>query len=415
MIIIFVSCASLPDRSDYIIPHRESQNFEGLQFGVCHAGDTRSEEEFALLDALGAQWLRIDFRWSNIEKVRGEWDFSSIDEFLNRAEAGGKKVLAILDYDTPWLHEGKDTSRQISPVELPLFLEYVKVVAERYGDRVGAFEIWNEPNTNRFWTGSDKFFFELTRQSLDVLNVISPETPVAVGSLFYNPIVGSRGYLKKLIKSGILDKADALSLHPYVLSSTVLESRILDARELIADAGYTTPIWITEAGFPTGGSYPNKVKLEKQGIEFAEALIGLSAAGVELITWYELFDSKNPQEVEKDSSSEAFFGIVWPNYTWKPGAYPYSVIANELSDAEFIPSVFDFKGNNLSTLYQAHFLLKDGIRKIILYSKRKRAEIDLSQLGDDLDIIDILTGENLSFDPNILQTIGREPILIIVK
>ncbi len=412
---VFISCTSLPDRSDYNIPDRESLNFEGLQFGLCHAGYSRSDEEYALLDALGAKWIRIDFRWSSVEKVRGEWDFSVYDDFLDSTDAKGKKVLAILDYDTPWLHEGKDTSRQISPEELPLFLEYVKVIAERYGDRVGAFEIWNEPNTKRFWTGSDEQFFELTRQSLDVLKMISPETPVAVGSLFYNPIVGARGYLKKMIKSGVLDKADALSLHPYVLSPSVMESRIHDARELIADAGYATPIWITEAGFPTGGSYPNKVKLEKQGIEFAEALIGLSASGVELITWYELFDSKNPLEVEKDASSETFFGMVWPDYTWKPGAYSYSVIANELSDAEFTPDVFDFDGNNLSSLYQAHFLLKDGTRKIILYSKRKMAEVDLSLLGEYVEILDILTGEKQPHNSDILKTVGKDPIMIIVK
>lgn len=414
-IALLISCTSIPDRSDYRVPDQDAKNFEGLQFGLCHAGYSRSEEEFDLLDALGARWIRIDFRWSKMEKAPGEWDFSYFDDFLDSTDARGKKVLAILDYDTPWLHEGRDTSRRISPEELPLFLEYVRVVAARYGDRVGAFEIWNEPNTKRFWTGSDAQFFDLTRKSLDVLKVVAPDTPVAVGSLFYNPIVGARGYLKKLIKSGALDKADALSLHPYVLSPSVMESRILDARELVAEAGYSTPIWITEAGFPTGGSYPNRVKLEKQGIEFAKALTGLSASGVELITWYELSDRQNPEDVEKGLSSEAFFGLVWPDYTWKPGAYPYSIIANELADGEFRPDVFEFGLNNASSLYQAHFVFNEGTRKIILYSKGKSVEIDLSQWGEEGDVIDLLTGKKLIQDSDISLTVGKDPLMLILK
>jgi hypothetical protein len=61
-----------------------------------------------------------------VEKVRGEWDFSYYDEFIDKANEHGIKVLAILDYDTEWLHEGRDKSRHISLEELPLFLRYKK-------------------------------------------------------------------------------------------------------------------------------------------------------------------------------------------------------------------------------------------------------------------------------------------------
>jgi hypothetical protein len=37
-------------------------------FGMCHAGKTKSEDEYSLLDDLGVEWLRIDFRWDKIEK-----------------------------------------------------------------------------------------------------------------------------------------------------------------------------------------------------------------------------------------------------------------------------------------------------------------------------------------------------------
>jgi len=413
ILVLILSCASVPERDKYPIP--EKMNFTGLQFGLCHGGYSLSDEEYALLDDLGVRWLRIDFRWDKMEKVQGEWDFSFYDNFLAKADAEGRKVLAILDYDTPWLHAGKDKSRRISPEEMPLFLEYVKIVADRYGTRVGAFEIWNEPNTKRFWTGSDADFFDLTNRTLDLLKSVSPQTPVAVGSLFYNPFVGARGYLKRMIASGVLEKADAISVHPYVLNRSVLESRILDVRDIVASAGYSTPVWITEAGFPTGGSYPNRVRLENQGRTVAEALTGLSAAGVELITWYELFDNKIPEEVEKGMSSEAFFGLVWPDYSWKPGAFPYSVIANHLADAVFVPESYEFEGKRLSSLYQAQFVTPEGIRKIILRSTGRDVEIDLSQFDEDLSEIQLLTGETRLIGSENVLSVGKNPIMLIFR
>lgn len=412
---LLVSCASMPDRSGYTIPDSETKNFPGIQFGLCHGGYSKSDREYALLDKLGVQWLRIDFSWKKMEQVQGEWDFSVYDEFLEKAEEEGVKVLAILDYDTAWLHQDKDTGRRIEPDEMPLFLEYVRVVAERYGDRVGAFEIWNEPNTKRFWSRSDRDFFELTNRTLDLLKEVSPQTPVAVGAIFYNPILGARGYLKKLIKSGVLDKADALSVHPYSMFPSALESRILDVRKLVTHAGYSTPIWITEAGFPTGGSYPNRVELKNQGRVLSKTLTNLCAAGVELITWYQLFDAKNPDDVVQGLSSEAFFGIVWRNYQWKPGAFPFSVIANELADAEFVPEIYEFSGKRISSLYQAQFNSAEGLRKIIIRSIGRNVEIDFSRFDDAPVIIDLLTGEFCEMDPGNNLIVNKDPLMVIFQ
>lgn len=43
--------------------------------------------------------------------------------------------------------------RQVDPENIPAWVEYVEVAAERRADRVQAFEVWNEPNFDRFRTG----------------------------------------------------------------------------------------------------------------------------------------------------------------------------------------------------------------------------------------------------------------------
>lgn len=411
-ITLFISCAGIPDRENYQIPDPQSRNFDGLQIGICHGGNSKSDKEYELLDQLGVSWVRIDFKWNKIERVQGQWDFQNYDDFMDKADAEGMKVLAILDYDTDWLNS--DKGKYISPDQLPLFLDFVKKVAARYGSRVGAFEIWNEPNTNRFWTGSDEEFFELTRQSLDVLKEVSPETPVAVGSLFYNPVVRARGYLKKLIQSGVLEKADALSLHPYALSAHVLESRILDARELVANAGYNTPIWITEAGFPTGGSYPNKMKLERQSYAIAESITRLAASGVEMITWYNLFDSKNPENMKRGMSSEAYFGLVRPNYELKPGATAYSILASQLAESLFIPEMINFEGKKVKSLYQAQFTRPDGVNLVVIWSLGPIISVDPGFTSRDIRVINLIDGEERQLVNQVLS-VTKEPLLLLLE
>ncbi len=431
------SCAGIPDRSGYIESNPDSLNFEGLQYGICHAGYSRSEREYNLLEQLGVNWVRIDFSWNKMEEEEGIWDFSRYDNYMEKAEKEGMNVLAILNYDTKWLHKNRKGNRRIEESELPEFLTYVETVAERYGSRVGAFEIWNEPNTNRFWTKSDESFFDLTNLTLKLLKAVTPETPVAVGSLFYHPILRAESYLKKMIKSGVLELADAVSLHPYGISLPSIEARILEARELIFSMGYDTPIWITETGFPTGGTYPNRVSLDKHGEVLTETVVRLSATGAEMIIWYSLFDSLNPDELEPGKSSEAFFGLAypdykaypgglayslgpdfdpegfkWPEYTLKPGASSFSILTKELQGSSFIPQVFRFSDYQNRSVYQALFVKEDGSNILILWS-HSPIEIDLTPIGSPvLEILNILKEETLFLPDSNKIIITEEPLLL---
>lgn len=403
--VLFLSCVSTPERDSYIPLSRGTPGIHGLEFGLCHAGYSGSDEEYSLLDELGSQWMRIDFSWSKLEKEPGVWDFEVLDRYVERASENNKKILAILDYDTPWLHEGKDKSRKIDREELPFFLNYVETVVDRYGNRLGAVEIWNEPNTSRFWTGSDKSFFHLTLETLELLDTIAPELPVAVGSVFYHPLVGAEKYVEKIVSSGILDKADALSIHPYSFSNRVIERRVTDVRRILYENGYDTPVWITEMGYPTGGGYPHRVSLEEQAEVVAKSITMLAASGVELIIWYELFDSRLPEDVEPGMSSEAFFGIAWRDYRKKPGAVPYSILAKTLAGAEFIPAVQEPLEGSVENLYQAQFKLADGRRAFVIWSLRGKNRVDMQ--GGRL--IDLTTGDDLSD-----SLVGKKPVLLIL-
>jgi hypothetical protein len=81
-------------------------------------GRTLTETDMAVINDLGATWLRRTFRWSSIEPEPGKWDFSAYDGYVELGKLFDKKHAAILAYDAAWLtHSKRD---HISKEDLPL-------------------------------------------------------------------------------------------------------------------------------------------------------------------------------------------------------------------------------------------------------------------------------------------------------
>ena len=82
------------------------------------------------------------------------------------------KVIAMLNYPPAWLNLTRDA--YVPPEFLPHYLEYVNKTVRRYKDTVAAWEIWNEPNLERFWDGPMEDYYELFDQAVDLINSIDP-------------------------------------------------------------------------------------------------------------------------------------------------------------------------------------------------------------------------------------------------
>ena len=149
------SCTTL--NPEYIDPIRIEN-----PLGLCHAGQTKTDREYQLLDDLGCEWLRVDYHWNTIERTQGEFDFQSTDQFTQAALQHNKKILAVLCYDADWMHNSDKKQPYVSPEYYDAFIRYITKTVTHYKDQVSAFEIWNEPNLHfRFWGGTDEEFFEL--------------------------------------------------------------------------------------------------------------------------------------------------------------------------------------------------------------------------------------------------------------
>jgi len=398
--LLFGSCTSkalnvLPD-GRYIPP-----DFAG----VVHAGMTGTKEEFDLINYMGIKWILHTFSWSSIESEQGQWNFERYETFVDNANANNIKVIGVLAYDVHWIFEEGQRSRYIPIDKIPEFCDYVRKTAEYFKGRVHAWCIWNEPNSSRFWTGTNEGFFELTRQAADAVRDVDSNV-ILLGGAF------NRGYLglnKKLIEglfeSGAMEKADGVAFHPYELNAARSIKLYDQFRKITGKYGFGEKIWITEMGFPTGGKLPTKINEKRFPEMVIKSFSYHAAAGAKFVLWYQLFD---PVTREKDDS-EDFFGLVRSreDYTSK-AAEAYRLSAAYMPDSicyvltDGLPGsvrAFWFKGTKGSALV----LWNDG-----LIARR----INIKLPGTNHVQHDIVTGKESEISAEITVKTGREPLFI---
>lgn len=109
----------------------------------------------AVLDDLGAPYLRLESEWDKIEESEGNYDFSALDWQLAEAEKRGVKVLLVVGNRQPrWPECHTPAWLAGSPDALirERTLEFIKTTVERYKNSP-AVEMWqveNEPLFNLF-------------------------------------------------------------------------------------------------------------------------------------------------------------------------------------------------------------------------------------------------------------------------
>ncbi len=330
----------------------------GEPFGLCHAGYYQSAEEYGILAAMGNQWMRVDFPWSSIEPANDTWDFSSRDNYMANASFYHQKVIAILDYNVPWLNVSGDyhSSRpNIKLRDIPDFLDYVNHTVRHFMENVTAFEIWNEPNGQGFWNGSENDFFQLFNASAELINSIDPN--IIIGGAV---VAGhDPGYIERMFQAGIMSKVDVICFHPYSADINEIYPKIAEVKAVGAKYGFQGEYWITEVGNPTGGTYGHRVSLEELSERVIKTFVYATISNISCIIWYCMFDWGDATKASKPNDSEGYFGLIYPdNRTWKKGAYAFQQFSKAVSNSQYRPD-----------LLQRQTIVSQNIVRAFLYRK----------------------------------------------
>ena len=396
--LIVFSCTStpLPQSDPVIIP----EDF----LGIVHAGNSG---EFKLLNEMGVNWLLNTFYWRRIEKEKGCFDFSVYDEFVDSAKREGKKIIAVLGYDSPWLlPKGK---KYILPENIPFFLNYVEETVRHFKGRIDVWEIWNEPNFYKFWQGSRKEFFELSRLTALKIKETDPGSYVIGGVFWRSP----SGFIKNMHKTGAMENMDGLAFHPYAVNPSgamKLHDKFL---KTLSEIEFSGPVWITEIGYPTGGFFPSRVSMEKLPSFVIKTISGAAARGTRVLLWYELTDSYNIGETSRNTkSSENFFGLIYPNYQRKNGSWAYELCAAFLPGSRY-ESAYPIRENIPRNIISLCFMEGiSGNNVLILWNDNKQIKKAYFYLVSPAFLYDISTGIKIRLQTGTTLEIGTTPLFI---
>ncbi len=236
------------------------------------------------ISQLGMHWVKQTIYWRDIEPVRGQIDFATLDEIVNRFTSANLKILFTVTSSPAW---ARSYILENGPSDnLADYGTFVAALAQRYAGRVQAYEIWNEPNRRSEWScteSTDKPSFCKAKYS-DLLGIayhdikaVDANAVVVSAGLAptgYNDginAIDDRIFLQDLYTAGLANMSDAVGAHPlgwanppdsaccaasegvtthFDNASFYFRNTLDDYRKIIVDSkDSSTPIWVTKFGW----------------------------------------------------------------------------------------------------------------------------------------------------------------------
>lgn len=249
-----------------------------------HSGVT-VEQEAALIRNVGGNAQRTGIQWKAVEPARGQRNESAlawVDAMETELRANGMRAILVVweaptwanDYgscpvtDLPCIYKSRDQQLQrfAPPKDINAYASFLAWVAQRYPE--AAIETWNEPNIKGFWNANPwpdaARMARMQCATYDAIKAANPSTTVLAPGLSLVITQSATSYPYLEFMHSLYQQMgrvcwDALSVHIYAGRNidgpdSVAAKAFRIIRNLRAQYGDTTPIWITETGATTSGN-----------------------------------------------------------------------------------------------------------------------------------------------------------------
>jgi len=294
--------------------------------------------------AAHAGWIRLDINWCVIQRAGpSSYDWARFDNVVRAVTARGMRVLAGILYTPPWARPD-GTSAMHPPSNLADYATFATAAVRRYAPMgVHAYEIWNEPNIDRFWAPrpDPARYTQLLKLAYAAVKSVDRSALVVSGGLspygsykqadakHMNPL----RFLEQMYANGARGSFDALGWHPsnypHGLSFAAwsawsqMSQTSPSARSIMKARGDGSKrIWATEFSYPTGSAAGNVSEATQARLvrDTYAALDRWSWAGPAFVYSYH-DDGADKRNTEQN------FGVVHFDYSPKPSYRAYQAAA----------------------------------------------------------------------------------------
>ena len=289
---------------------------------------SETERAVQMIADAGIEAVRVDFAWSIIEASGdNRYNWSDYDRIVRLVRSHGLELLPIIDFSPQWASSNRSDSRywEFPPSDPQDYADTGGAIASRYRDDVTIWQIWQEPNLDRYFRGADPHrYTQLLQDAYISLKYADPSAIVVMGPLprkdgdptkYYVP---GLTFLEGVYASGGKDHFDAVSVdtynHPVYEGIGALVSELAALRNvMVAHSDSNLELWVTENGWPS--HYDVSEQAQAQWLtDSYNAMLGLDYIGP--ILWYNFRDKgTDPSEWEHNT------GLIRRDWTPKPAYY----------------------------------------------------------------------------------------------
>ncbi len=273
LISVLIALASHPGAAQAAAPG----TVPDLTWGASRAEVDRT---VSLMQDSGVRWVRMNVAWnSGEENGNGSYNagyFADVDYAVAKARAAGMDIVASVSDGVPYWASADPTKstdaggakrwrERYRPRSFQDYGDFFRYVAERYKDQgVHTFEVWNEPNLERFWQSgvNPGEYAEMLKAAYPAIKAADPSARVLLGGLSQR---GSYEFMQGVYDAGGGAYFDSAAYHVYPYGDPAkcwkdsagrwaFDSFCsLDQfrRIMIANGDAAKDVWITEYGFST--------------------------------------------------------------------------------------------------------------------------------------------------------------------
>lgn len=280
-----------------------------LEFGVVgHLYYTDRDRVLQLVQNAGFDWVRQQVVWRDIEDpVAGIYGWEELDMIVNTVNAYDRRLLVNI-VQSPTAYSATNGL----PDDPETLGNFVEMMARRYGDKIHAYEIWNEPNLAHENGGNIVpedvgHYVEILKVAYTRIKAVNPNAIVLAAasssSGVTNPSIAlsDEAFYKAMYTYNdgeVRNYFDVQAVHPggsanppdthwpdnpstadgWTTDSTFYFRHVEDVREWMERYGMDDKkVWITEYGWATENNTPgyefgNQVSMEEQSAYITGAI-----------------------------------------------------------------------------------------------------------------------------------------------
>jgi hypothetical protein len=232
--------------------------------------------------------------WADLEPRKGEWNFGTLDRLVNLAAMHDVEVLLCFGHTPGWASSSLGPStvekkpEATPPASLEDWRDFVRKVATRYKGRIGAYEVWNEPNLAQYYNGDVRTMVDMTREASEIIHSVDPSALVVSPSA---TMADGLDWLRAFLNDDGAQYVNVIGYHFYVTPDVPekITSLADSVKSVMADHHVNLPVWDTE----TGWSSPKTFDSDYEASAYvARALLLAWTSGISRFYWY-AWDNRN--------------------------------------------------------------------------------------------------------------------------